>query len=115
MTLGIIMTFDQKMCLVKFSSASNLGQYIGYTTITTFDKFVGNMTRKVAKDTMHDVLGCGTSRSVVNNYIRITRNVHKENVECRKERKTKNGSSSLGIFVLKKRSGIHVYNVKKVG
>jgi hypothetical protein len=59
---------------------------------------------------MHDELGCGTSRSVINNYIRITSNVYKENVEGRKERKTKNGSSLLGILVLKKRSGIHVYN-----
>ncbi len=41
--------------------------------------------RKVAEDTMHDELGCGTSTSVVNNYIRITRNVHMENAKGRKK------------------------------
>jgi hypothetical protein len=45
------------------------------------------MMRKVAEDIMHDELGCGTSRSVVNNYIRITRNVHMENAKGRKEKK----------------------------
>jgi hypothetical protein len=56
-----------------------------YTTFTTFGKFVRNMMRKVAEDTMHDELGCGTSTSVVNNYIRITRNVHMENAKGRKK------------------------------
>ncbi len=36
---------------------------------------------------MHDELGCGTSRSVVNNYIRITRNAHMENAKGRNEKK----------------------------
>ncbi len=71
---------------MKFFSTSNLGQYIGYTNITAFGKFVGNMTKKVAEDTMHDELGCGTSTSVVNNYIRITRNVHMENAKGRKKK-----------------------------
>jgi hypothetical protein len=62
---------------------------MGYTTITTFGKFVRNMMRKVAKDTMHDELGCGTSRSVVNNYTKITRNVHRENVKGRKKKNQK--------------------------
>ncbi len=60
---------------------------MGYTTFTTFGKFVGNMMRKAAEDTMHDELGCGTSRSVVNNYIRITRNAHMENAKGRNEKK----------------------------
>jgi len=71
------------MCLMKFSSTSNLGQYMVYITIITFGKFVRNMMKKVHEDTMHDELGCGTFRSVVNNYIRITRNVHKENAKGR--------------------------------
>ncbi len=60
---------------------------MGYTTFTTFGKFVGNMMRKAAEDTMHDELGCGTSRSVINNYIRITRNAHMENAKGRNEKK----------------------------
>jgi hypothetical protein len=60
---------------------------MGYTTFTTFGKFVGNMMRKATEDTMHDELGCGTSRSVVNNYIRITRNAHMENAKGRNEKK----------------------------
>jgi hypothetical protein len=83
-----------------------------YIAITTFAKFVRNMMRKVHEDTMHDELGCDTSRNVVNNYIRITRNVHRENAKGRKNFKTKNGSSSLGILVLKNKSGIHMYNLE---
>jgi len=36
---------------------------------------------------MHDELGCGTSRSVINNYIRITRNAHMENAKGTNEKK----------------------------
>jgi len=52
------------MCLVKSSSTSNLGQYMRYTAFTTFGKFVRNMMKKVAGDTMHDELGCGTSKTI---------------------------------------------------
>ncbi len=78
------MTFDQKNVFGEIFFYIKFRPIYGVYTITTFGKFVRNMTRKVAKDTMHDELGCGTSRNVVNNYIRITSNVHEENVEGRK-------------------------------
>jgi hypothetical protein len=41
--------------------------------------------------------------------------VHKENAKGKKKKNPKNGSSSLGILVLKNRSGIHMYNVEEIG
>ncbi len=61
------MTFDQKKLFGDVFFYIKFRPIYGVYHYYTFGKFVGNMVKKATKDTMHDELGCGHSRSIVNN------------------------------------------------